>query len=244
MTEPMSVRSALCFPCDSEYCVFAQEGECRLPLVTGKLPVMTEEDGCLASIPKDDGWQDDAQETVAERVAYLFSCISKTLENAPKESKIWGTGGTHIHCDHSSMADGLSFFFNMLAENQVIQTLGSTAYLSPFNVKLRREREAGDPKAIWSELCDIAKAAKERYTDGAEAPVWSDGDMFFFKNIFANTIGKVADMGNFPEDVVNAFADLMDAIGLGPCATGYYDPKDDVESGEVCETTGCYYVDI
>ena len=51
-------------------------------------------------------------------------------------------------------------------------------------------------------------------------------------------------MGNFPEDVVNAFADLMDAIGLGPCTTGYYDPKDDAESGEVCETTGCYYVDI
>ena len=233
----------LCFDCDSELCVFAQEGKCRLPLVTGKLPVMTEKDGCLASIPKEDGWQDEAQETVAERVAYLFSCISKTLENAPKESKIWGTGGTHIHCDHSSMADGLSFFFNMLAENQVIQTLGSTAYLSSFNVKLRREGEAGDPKAIWSELCDIAKAAKERYCEGY-APVWSDGDMFFFKNIFADTLSDIADFGNLPEDVANAFADLMDAIGLGPCTTGFYDPKDDAESGEVCETTGCYYVDI
>lgn len=244
MTEPMSVRSALCFPCDSEYCVFAQEGECRLPLVTGKLPVMTEKDGCLASIPKEDGWQNTAQKPVDQRVAYLFSCISKILESAPKESVIYGIGGTHIRCKSSCMADGLSFFFNMLAENQVIQTLGATAYLNPINANLlRRDVECEDPKEIWSELCYIAKAAKERYTDGAEAPVWSDGDMFFFKNIFANTIAKVADIGNFPEDVANAFADLMDAIGF-TCTTGYYDPKDDAESGEVCETTGCYYVDL
>lgn len=245
----ISHRAALCFDCDSEYCVFAQEGKCKLPLVTGKLPVMTERDGCLASIPRDDGWLEETQETPAVRVAYLFSSICKILESAPMESGIWSAGDARIHCKNDFKAEGLSFFFNMLAGEPVIQTSVETAYLNPIYANtlwtnpLRRDVEDKDPKDIWSELCDIAKEAKERYCEGY-APVWSDGDMFFFKNIFADTLSDIADFGNLPEDVANAFADLMDAIGLGPCTTGFYDPKDDAESGEVCETTGCYYVDI
>ena len=235
--------------CDSELCIFAQGGECKLPTLTGKLPILDEYKGCLASIPREDGWLETTQETPAERVAYLFSCICRILVSAPKESVFWSASDARIHCKSDFRAEGLSFFFNMLAGEQVIQTLIETAYLNPIYANtlwtnpLRRDIEDKDPKDIWSELCDIAKAAKERYCEGY-APVWSDGDMFFFKNIFADTISEIADFGNFPENVVNAFADLMDAIGLGPCTTGYYDPKDDAESGEVCETTGCYYVDI
>ncbi len=47
----VAMRSAMCFDCDCEACGFNENetGLCRYPLVHGKKPTITEEDGCLDS---------------------------------------------------------------------------------------------------------------------------------------------------------------------------------------------------
>ena len=37
---------SLCFDCDTRSCALNSEGECRFPLVNGRKPTITEEEGC------------------------------------------------------------------------------------------------------------------------------------------------------------------------------------------------------
>lgn len=43
-------RRAMCTECDSGHCIFNPEGVCLFPLLYGKAPMLTEEDGCLSSV--------------------------------------------------------------------------------------------------------------------------------------------------------------------------------------------------
>lgn len=43
-------RRAMCEECDSEHCIFNPEGVCLFPMLYGKAPMLTEEDGCLSSV--------------------------------------------------------------------------------------------------------------------------------------------------------------------------------------------------
>lgn len=43
--------------------------------------------------------------------------------------------------------------------------------------------------------------------------------------------------------VINHVADMFDGMGY-VATTGYFDPKDDIESGESDSLTGYYYVEI
>ena len=243
MTEDLYLRNALCIPCCSELCIFAREEECRLPLVTGCLPVITEEDGCKACVPYDCAWpywgdgiqqaeiKPGVQESVSERVAFLWSCIAKSLQSAPEESPIWSVNETRIHCKKGAV--NVAAFFNAIAGREILKADGVSACLIPRNVDRRREPEEKGPEDIWGELCELAVFAKKRYDVSVDAilqekiPVWSNGDMFFVNS----------------EAMADDVADFFDALGF-TCTTGYLDPKDDEEAGEVCESTGYWYVDI
>lgn len=45
------------------------------------------------------------------------------------------------------------------------------------------------------------------------------------------------------EAIINHVADMFDGMGY-VATTGYFDPKDDIESGESDSLTGYYYVEI
>ncbi len=45
------------------------------------------------------------------------------------------------------------------------------------------------------------------------------------------------------EELANAIADLLDAVGYD-ATTGYYDPDEDAKAGETDELTGWWYVTV
>lgn len=240
----MDVKAALCFPCDSNLCIFEREGECKFPLVTGSLPVVSDA-GCMAGV----AWTTDAfpllkstsnqlvhpdivpavQETVPERVAFLWTCIAKALQFTPDDSPVWSVNGTHIHIRRN--AGAVADFVNAIAGTDILKADKVTAWVSPILVTRRREPETKVPEEIWDELCKLARIAKLRSdstTNPQKLPAWSDGDMFFVNS----------------EDMADAVADVFDAMfGESVCHTGFYDPVEDERNGETCDTTGMWYVD-
>lgn len=240
MNDDLAMRAALCSPCESEICFFARNGECRFPLVTGSLPVVSAT-GCKAGM----AWTDfpllqstsnqpihpdivpAVQETVPERVAFLWTCIAKALQFTPDDSPVWSVNGTHIHIRRN--AGAVADFFNTIAGTEILKADKVTAWVSPLLVTRRREPETKAPEEIWDELCKLARIAKLRSaTNPKKLPAWSDGDMFFVNS----------------EDMADAVADVFDAMfGESTCHTGFYDPVEDERNGETCDTTGMWYVD-
>lgn len=69
----------------------------------------------------------------------------------------------------------------------------------------------------------------------------------FANRLVANSNGKIAYISDTivskDEAIINHVADMFDGMGY-VATTGYFDPKDDIESGESDSLTGYYYVEI
>lgn len=69
----------------------------------------------------------------------------------------------------------------------------------------------------------------------------------FANRLVANSNGKIDYISDTivskDEAIINHVADMFDGMGY-VATTGYFDPKDDIESGESDSLTGYYYVEI
>lgn len=75
-------------------------------------------------------------------------------------------------------------------------------------------------------LLDVSKKSPNMRKEMKERTFWSDGMMILSKD----------------EAAINALADLLEQLN-GDMITGYFDPKEDRESGVVDECTGYYFLD-
>lgn len=75
-------------------------------------------------------------------------------------------------------------------------------------------------------LLDVSKKSPNMRKTMKERTFWSDGTMILSKD----------------EAAINALADLLEQLN-GDMITGYFDPKEDRESGMVDECTGYYFLD-
>ena len=75
-------------------------------------------------------------------------------------------------------------------------------------------------------LLDVSKKSPNMRKEMKERTFWSDGTMILSKD----------------EAAINALADLLEQLN-GDMITGYFDPKEDRESGMVDECTGYYFLD-
>ena len=75
-------------------------------------------------------------------------------------------------------------------------------------------------------LLDVSGKSLNMREEMKKKTFWSDGTMILSKD----------------EAAINALADLLDQLN-GDRVTGYFDPKEDHESGTVDEYTGYYYLD-
>lgn len=177
----LAERQALCFACESEICIFSQEGECRLPLVTGMLPVQTERDGCLAGLPFEEwnpvqssGRNHGVMEDVPERAVYLWRCMCKALANAPRGSKIWGVNTTHIHLRNEDANNAAGALFNDLAGAEFF----NEGYIHPLalmdadlNIETLREPENADAEDLWNGLTALAQFNMARHRERQATPL-------------------------------------------------------------------------
>ncbi len=75
-------------------------------------------------------------------------------------------------------------------------------------------------------LLDVSKKSPNMREEMKKRTFWSDGTMILSKD----------------EAAINALADLLEQLN-GAMITGYFDPKEDRESGVVDECTGYYFLD-
>jgi len=75
-------------------------------------------------------------------------------------------------------------------------------------------------------LLDVSKKSPNMRKEMKKRTFWSDGTMILSKD----------------EAAINALADLLEQLN-GDMITGYFDPKEDRESGVVDECTGYYFLD-
>ena len=75
-------------------------------------------------------------------------------------------------------------------------------------------------------LLDVSKKSPNMRKEMKKRTFWSDGTMVLSKD----------------EAAINALADLLEQLN-GDMITGYFDPKEDRESGVVDECTGYYFLD-
>lgn len=75
-------------------------------------------------------------------------------------------------------------------------------------------------------LLNVSEKSPNMRKEMKKRTFWSDGTMILSKD----------------EAAINALADLLDQLN-GDMVTGYFDPKEDQESGTVDEYTGYYYLD-
>lgn len=181
------------WPCSSnaKNCIFYRDdGMCRLPaLEDNRLPVVYK-NGCDAHLSnveefaaKDDEWLTTATETVEERVAYLWECITMHLVKMPMKNPVWGSiKGARIHFEDPRKARAFASVFNLLAGKDIITCLDD-GHFATRDVKksalVRNPREE-DLGVIWKELCLLALCAGMR--DGVKlgdelfAPIRSNKD--------------------------------------------------------------------
>lgn len=75
-------------------------------------------------------------------------------------------------------------------------------------------------------LLDVSEKSPNMREEMKKRTFWSDGTMILSKD----------------EAAINALADLLEQLN-GDMITGYFDPKEDRESGVVDECTGYYFLD-
>lgn len=101
----------------------------------------------------------------------------------------------------------------------------SLQWCSSVLTKLDAMRKNGEV-SLWQRIIGSLPSASSH-------SIWTDGNYILCRN----------------ESIANAIADLLDFLYAGmdlniSTVTGFFDPKDDLRSGEVDTLTGWWYVDI
>ena len=97
--------------------------------------------------------------------------------------------------------------------------------LSRWELLIQNVLEEAEIYSIWGEVVLFMDALLPR-EPSEDWAFWTDGSMFLTKS----------------EELANRLADIVDKLAL--CHTGFYDPKEDEESGTENDHTGYWYVDF